>query len=71
MQLDEGEQGEDDAGEESGDEAPPEIDALNEDGGDFKEAEAGEEEAEPKPTDGEPEPAGPEGVLLPSHKSNP
>ena len=62
MQLDEGEQGEDDAGEESGDEAPPEIDALNEDGG---------EDAEPKPTDGEPEPAGPEGVLLPSHKSNP
>lgn len=62
MQLDEGEQGGDDGVEESGDEAPPEVDGLNEEGGDFKEAEAGEDEAEPKSADGEPEPSGPEGV---------
>lgn len=62
MQLDEGEPDGDEGGEDSGDEAPPEAEGLNEEGGEFKEADAGEAEAEPKPTSEVPEPPGPEGA---------
>lgn len=64
MQLDEGEPEGDEGGEDSGDEAPPEAEGLNEEGGEFKEAAAGEEEAEPKPATEAPEPPSPEGVRL-------